>query len=104
MVGAPGCAARELVIYILHYCVFDIVHTIAYPQKKTVHEVSSVPIDRWMYVVNLRLLSVSVDWHQMPAYLLGLITTPLDLLDGIACLDDVCFCKHLVFKALREVA
>ena len=33
-----------------------------------------------------------------------LSTTPLDLLDGIACMDDVCFCKRLVFKALREVA
>ena len=31
-------------------------------------------------------------------------TTPLDLLDGIACMDVVCFCKCLVFKALREVA
>jgi len=40
---------------------------------------------------------------------LGLIvrapsTAPLDLLDGIACMNDVCFCKRLVFKALREVA
>ena len=34
----------------------------------------------------------------------ALSTTPLDLLDGIACMDVVCFCKHLVFKALREVA
>jgi hypothetical protein len=33
-----------------------------------------------------------------------LSTTPLDLLDGIACMDDVRFCKRLVFKALREVA
>ncbi len=31
-------------------------------------------------------------------------TTPLELLDGISCIDDVCFCKRLVFKALREVA
>ena len=31
-------------------------------------------------------------------------TTPLDLLDGITCMDVICFCKRLVFKALREVA
>ena len=34
----------------------------------------------------------------------GANTTPLDLLDGIACMDVVRFCKRLVFKALREVA
>ena len=34
----------------------------------------------------------------------ALDTTPLDLLDGIACMNDVSFCKRLVFKALREVA
>ena len=31
-------------------------------------------------------------------------TTPLDSHDGIACMDEVCFCERLVFKALREVA
>ena len=30
--------------------------------------------------------------------------TPLDSHDGIACMDEVCFCERLVFKALCEVA
>jgi hypothetical protein len=40
--------------------------------------------------------------HRPDAEIVG--PTPLNVLDRIACMDDVCFCKRLVFKALREVA
>jgi len=50
------------------------------------------------------LSSICYDGTNFYTFLDTFNTTPLDLLDGIACMDDVCFCKRLVFKALREVA